>query len=690
MGSVPVMLHLSLFLFVAGLVVLGWNISNSIWSAIGWWIWNCGTTYAYVTLLPILRHDSPYYTPFTSVVWSLYTGTLCVYFQLLKWITSHNHATSRNFNNFRDKYRRLFHHGIEKIAEESALNLSPEIDGRSLIWTLKTLDDDDQLERFFAAIPWFCNSKVVADPLGLLVQPNRETLSAALIGLMYRTLSSNLILNSVKMRRVKVCMEAMEVAPLPITPEVFNVLYQRDEWKPILSSVEFGLFLTKADHNDRSTAYYSQVIVSNVIANVQEHDERWFELATGQLGVPENVLRHYLAHGDSALLANCIHIIRCIVRDYSQPGSSIGAGSRVKTLKLALRLDMQSTLPKLQHEFCALWNEIVLGMWNTEDPLIQHASVTVLSHIRHLYLSLHEGTDFPRIAFSASTTSHIGILHRRSTYPLCDVPEHCPPIDSASQIWDVALGGTTDASPAPSLIFPYDDTTPTIVLSTPPDADAPSFPSPSPDYNGVHLSDAPSSTKVPATLQLPSPVATLPHSTPLDSHFSPAASAGVPVSGTTYGTIDASAIPSTASAVPYGDVRAGPQNAKAATVLPSTVPYPRLSPYLLPNPSRAPPSSSSDSATVRLRHNPHKPLSLATTFSVPPTKPQGASAMNPHGFTSHRPLSAHGSQHENPPILMEAPSRLCQSEPPTPGAATRTSRPGSRNSSRESASFLMI
>ncbi|KAI0282670.1 hypothetical protein BC826DRAFT_274421 [Russula brevipes] len=314
MDSVPVMLHLSLFLFVAGLVVFGWTISNSIYNAIGWWLWNCGTTYAYVTLLPILRHDSPYYTPFTSVVWSLYTGTLCVYFQLLKWITSHSHAASRDFSNFRDKYRRLFLHGIEKTAEESALSHSPEIDGRSLIWTLKTLDDDDQLERFFAAIPWFCNSKVVADPLGLLVQPNRETLSAALIGLMYRTLSSNLILNSVKMRRVEVCMEAMEVAPLPITPEVFNVLYQRDEWKPILSSVEFGLFLTKADHNDRSTAYYSQVIISNVIANVQEHDERWFELATGQLGVPENVLRHYLAHGDSALLANCIHIIRCIVR----------------------------------------------------------------------------------------------------------------------------------------------------------------------------------------------------------------------------------------------------------------------------------------------------------------------------------------------------------------------------------------
>jgi hypothetical protein len=368
----------------------------------------------------------------------------------------------------------------------------------------------------------------------------------------------------------------------------------------------------------------------------------------------------------------CIHIIRCIVRDYSQPSSSIGAGSRVKTLELALKLDIQSTLPELQHQFCALWNEIVLSMWNTEDPLIQHASVTVLSHIRHLYLSLHKGTDSSRIAFSASTTSHDEILHRRSSYPLCDVPGHFQPIDSASQIWDVALalqlGGAADASPAPasSFIFPYDDTTPTIVFSTPPDADAPSFPSPSPDYNGVHLSDAPSSAKVPATLQLkpPSLVVKLPHST-LESHFSPAASVGVAVSGTTYGTIDASAIPSTASAVPYGDVRAGPQNEKTATVLPSTVPRPRFSSYLLPTPSRAPPSSSSDS------------------------KPQGASAMNSHSFTSLQTLSAHdGSRDENPSILMEAPSRLCQSEPPTPGAATRTLRPESRNSSRESASLF--
>jgi hypothetical protein len=302
MDSVPVMLHLSLFLFIAGLAVFAWDLNNSIYNAITWWFWNCITTYAYITLMPILRHDSPYCTPFSRVVWFLYTGTLCVYFQLLKWIASYSHATSRNFSNFRDKYRRWFLHGIEKTAEESALDLSPEIDGRSLIWTLKTLNEDDQLERFFAAIPGFCNSKVVVDPLGLLVQPNRETLSAALIGLVYRTLSSNLILDSVKMRRVQVCAEAMEVASLPITPEIFNVLYQRDEWEPLLSSVEVGLFLTKADHNDQSTTYYSQVIISNVIASVQEHDERWFELATGQLGVPENVLRRYLAHGDSALL----------------------------------------------------------------------------------------------------------------------------------------------------------------------------------------------------------------------------------------------------------------------------------------------------------------------------------------------------------------------------------------------------
>jgi hypothetical protein len=684
--AVPIMLHLSLFLFVAGLVVLAWNMNNSVYNAIFWWIVNCITTYTYITFMPIFRHDSPYCTPLSSVVWSFYTNALFIFFQLLKWITPSSHATS-HLTNLRDKYRRWFVHGIEKAAEESALDLSPEIDGRSLIWTLKALNEDDQLERFFAAIPGFCSSKVANDPLGLSTQPNRETLSAALIGLVYRTLSSNLIPDSVKMRRVKVCAEAMEVASLPITPEIFNVVYQRDEWEPLLSSVEFGLFLTKANHNDRNTAYYSQTIISNVIASAQQHDERWLGLASGQLGIPGNVLCHYLSHGDSALLANCIHIIRYIFRDYSQPGSSIGAGSRTKTLKLVSKFDIRSTLSELQHEFCALWNEIVLGMWKTKDPQIQHASITVLSRIRHLFMGLHEGTDSAPTAFSASTTDHNEILHRRSSYPLCDVPGHCQPIDSVSQIGDVALGGTTNVSAASSIIFPYDDVAPTIVLSTSPDADAPSFPSPSLAYDGIHLSDAPLSARVTTTFHPPSPVATLPHPTPLGSHFPPTASVGVAASGTTHGTTraDASVIPSTTS----GGVFAGPQNEKTATALPSTVPRPRSTSCLIPTPSRAPPSSS-DSATTRLGHVPHRltPLSLATTTAVPPTIPPGASAMNHDGFTSLLTLSVHdGSRYMNPPTLLGAPSRLCQSEPPSPGVVTQTSRPESRNSSRESASF---
>jgi hypothetical protein len=94
------------------------------------------------------------------VVWSLYTGTLYVFFQLLKWITSliatrTSAASLTSGTSIADGSV----HGIEKAAEESALDLSPEIDGRSLIWTLKSLNEDDQLERFFAAIPGFCNSK---------------------------------------------------------------------------------------------------------------------------------------------------------------------------------------------------------------------------------------------------------------------------------------------------------------------------------------------------------------------------------------------------------------------------------------------------------------------------------------------------------------------------------------------------
>ncbi|KAH9959816.1 hypothetical protein BC827DRAFT_1134006, partial [Russula dissimulans] len=61
--AIPTLLHLSLFTFFAGLLVLLFNINSTTFCAILAWVAFSVGVYACITLIPIFRHDSPYYTP---------------------------------------------------------------------------------------------------------------------------------------------------------------------------------------------------------------------------------------------------------------------------------------------------------------------------------------------------------------------------------------------------------------------------------------------------------------------------------------------------------------------------------------------------------------------------------------------------------------------------------------------------
>ena len=98
--------------------------------------------------MPIFRHDSPYSTPLSSLVWLRYTGLLYLVFQSLRWFTAFNcfnHATWVRFHVLRDHYYGRSSFGMEKAAEGFTLKLPSDIDGRALIRTLGALDEDDEL-----------------------------------------------------------------------------------------------------------------------------------------------------------------------------------------------------------------------------------------------------------------------------------------------------------------------------------------------------------------------------------------------------------------------------------------------------------------------------------------------------------------------------------------------------------------
>ncbi|KAH9989381.1 hypothetical protein BJV74DRAFT_773121, partial [Russula compacta] len=61
--ALPALVHLSLFIFFAGLVIYLFNINHTVFSAAACWIGLLSTVYLCITLMPCFLHDSPYYSP---------------------------------------------------------------------------------------------------------------------------------------------------------------------------------------------------------------------------------------------------------------------------------------------------------------------------------------------------------------------------------------------------------------------------------------------------------------------------------------------------------------------------------------------------------------------------------------------------------------------------------------------------
>jgi hypothetical protein len=432
--ALPTLLHLSLFLFFAGLLVFLFSSNVTVFSAVAWWVAFCIAAYISITFMPLFRPDSPYYAPLSSSAWFLATGVLTLLFQVLcwlEWTECFSYNTWQHFNERKKHYREWLVRGRSKTTEAVARKLPSAIDGRALMWTLECSDEDQELERFFASIPGFCNSKVLVDPIRTCIIPNMERMTEALIGFMHRTLTSNLVAQKTKIQRLIICREAMRAASLRTSPQIFRRIID-GEWDGLLRSVEFGLFLGDADDSDPVTAYHSQTILSIILPRVQEQerDDRWFRLVTHHLGFSRRDLGNYLANGDSMSLATSIRIIRKIVYDHLDSfwlGDAKGdAATRWKLLELVSEFDIRETLPTLQHDFCDLWNEIVNLTKNSPDPRVRSVSIAILKNVRNAYITLHQGTDSAPTVFSSSTPDDFHALILSSSYPLCNVSDHHP------------------------------------------------------------------------------------------------------------------------------------------------------------------------------------------------------------------------------------------------------------------------
>ena len=442
--GLPTLLHLSLFLFFAGLAIFLFNIDHEVFISVVCWIGFFLMLYGLITLLPLIRHDSPYCTPLSKPAWFLYACIRYVTFTFLTFITSSygSYHTWERCSDLRDRYRGWMIRGADKIAEETASERSSAIDIGILGWTIGALGDDNSLETFFEAIPGFFNSRLVKNLERDFPETLLMTFWDALDGFMGHTLSSNSVTESVKSHRVIICRDIMSM--IPCSNDYVNDSLRSYFDQPPVSIERLQAMTRWFTHISGNLSYTARIRAAESLAKMSERDDRWISLAVSVCGLPERDLRDNIAHGgDIVSLAILIQVIRKTFR--SNPLWDV--------LTRFSKLDICNSLPRLQHDFCTLWNEI---LQEAKDHGPNSTPVRILRRIRHLYIALHRDTDAAPSAFLPSTDFFDRILLQPSSYPSCDIPSHRPDstaqlhvTDSRDALPPTQLGDLPDAFPYP-------------------------------------------------------------------------------------------------------------------------------------------------------------------------------------------------------------------------------------------------
>ena len=417
--ALPLLLHISLFVFFAGLSTFLYGVNRTIFKVVTSWIGVCIILYACLSIFPITCKDSPYYTPLSGVFSFCFTSIRYLFFRMFQRFNRQQLPSSNQGEVHKDNY---FPHSMAKTAEKYALELKPDIDHRSLLWTFESLDDEADLEEFFEGLPLLCDSDHnTGEKLELkekFIEPNKATLKNALIGLMDRTLSSNLVKEFVKHRRMTIFTKAMDSKSTSLLERshiLRRVLF--GDWDGLVGCMEFGLSMRNwADNFDKVTvtSFYAQCVASLTISEslmrkrLGHERYGWIQLVKN---LPVSTPIHpdiAHEHDDDILLANAIFIVRITVQTYA--GSEEDEWADIlnvsrRTLRAVCKLDIEKALPELQHEFCDLWNKLVTTAQTDELPHHRTVAIKMLKNIRKLYIALHPTSSTPQTAFNTTEDS---------------------------------------------------------------------------------------------------------------------------------------------------------------------------------------------------------------------------------------------------------------------------------------------
>ncbi|KAI0266156.1 hypothetical protein BC834DRAFT_969661 [Gloeopeniophorella convolvens] len=171
----PTLLHISVFLFFVGLVIFFFTIFKTVAIILSIFVGLFAVVYLGLTILPCIKHDSPYRTPVSSTWWYMWHtsfsfaatisyGILNVFHDILVPYNTGNITSLRQqvlvrimrpFELAAKKHRQRLKDGFRKTIVQAAIGASDHIDFRVLTWILETpaLSEEQKLQDFIADVP---------------------------------------------------------------------------------------------------------------------------------------------------------------------------------------------------------------------------------------------------------------------------------------------------------------------------------------------------------------------------------------------------------------------------------------------------------------------------------------------------------------------------------------------------------
>ena len=168
--AVPGLLHVSLFLFFAGLADATLNINTTIGLSTTIPIGICGLLYIFITLAPIIYPQSPYQTSFSGAIWYAV--------QKLR---------GRRFKDRDGKEKTVstnMAQGQMQLSMEGTMDREGR-DKRAILWLMDNLTEDNEIETFVTSMPgsleaWTKVSNKEVKPPGSKSSPRWRTIGDVL------------------------------------------------------------------------------------------------------------------------------------------------------------------------------------------------------------------------------------------------------------------------------------------------------------------------------------------------------------------------------------------------------------------------------------------------------------------------------------------------------------------------------